>query len=112
MLQYDLTITNSKTEGGNFPAATISQPLVVLNDLAQVDDRTATGVDNIRIWQDDVQIYPLAPVAKIGETGYPTLQLAVDAAYTMTGDVTIELLKDIVAPYTLILQKEKILRYL
>lgn len=44
-------------------------------------------------------------VAIIGSTEYETLQAAVDAAYTMTGDVTIELLQDIVAPYTLILQK-------
>ena len=95
VLQYDLTITNSKTEGGNFPAATITQPLVVLNDLAQVDDRTETGVDNIRIWQDGVQIYPLAPVAKIGEIGYPTLQSALDAAHEMTGDVTVQLVADI-----------------
>ncbi len=37
-------------------------------------------------------------VAKIGDTGYATLQEAVDAAYAdMTGDVTIELIDDITA---------------
>ena len=34
-------------------------------------------------------------VARIGSTDYPTLQAAVDAAYEMTGDVTIELLENI-----------------
>lgn len=44
-------------------------------------------------------------VAKIGTTGYPTLQDAVDDAYAnMTGDVTIELIADIEA-YTVVRQK-------
>ena len=37
----------------------------------------------------------MPPVAKIGETTYTTLQKAVDAAYDMTGDVTIEFVADI-----------------
>lgn len=103
LLTYDVYITESTTEGA-FPAASISSKLVVLNKLVQVDDRTADGVDNIRVWKDDVQIYPLKPVAKIGEIGYPTLQSAVDAAYTMTGDVTIQLVDDI-TEYARVLQK-------
>lgn len=94
MLAADVYITESTTEGA-FPAETITQPLVVLNNLAQVDDRTATGVDNITVTHDGVLIYPLAPVAKIGEIGYPTLQLAVDAATVMGGDVTINIVADI-----------------
>lgn len=103
LLTYDVYITESTTEGA-FPAASISSKLVVLNKLVQVDDRTATGVDKIRVWNDGVQIYPLKPVAKIGEVGYPTLQSAVDAAYTMTGDVTIQLVDDI-TEYARVLQK-------
>ena len=103
LLTYDVYITESTIEGA-FPAASISSELVVLNELVQVDDRTATGVDNIRVWKDDVQIYPLKPVAKIGEIGYPTLQSAVDAAYKMTGDVTIQLV-DNITEYAIVLQK-------
>lgn len=104
LLTYDVYITESTTEGA-FPAASISsKQLVVLNKLVQVDDRTADGVDKIRVWKDDVQIYPLKPVAKIGEVGYPTLQSAVDAAYTMTGDVTIQLV-DNITEYAKVLQK-------
>ncbi|MBQ9163698.1 MAG: hypothetical protein IJ163_02870 [Bacteroidaceae bacterium] len=103
LLTYDVYITESTTEGA-FPAASISSKLVVLNKLVQVDDRTATGVDKIRVWNDGVQIYPLKPVAKIGEIGYPTLQAAVDAAYTMTGNVTIQLVDDI-TEYAIVLQK-------
>ena len=103
LLTYDVYITESTTEGA-FPAASISSKLVVLNKLVQVDDRTADGVDNIRVWKDGDQIYPLKPVAKIGEVGYPTLQSAVDAAYKMTGDVTIQLVDDI-TEYAIVLQK-------
>lgn len=106
LIKYDVYITNCITEGA-FPEKTITQPLVVLNNLVQVDDRTATGVDNIRVWQDEVQIYPLPPVAKIGDTGYPTLQSAIDAAYEMTGDVTIELIDDI-TEYAVVKQKENL----
>lgn len=94
VLAYDVFINNCSTEGA-FPAAAITQSLVVLNNLAQVDDRTENGVDNITVTHDGVLIYPLAPVAKIGEIGYPTLQLAVDAATVMGGDVTINIVADI-----------------
>ena len=102
-LVADVYIKNCTTEG-LFPAASISSELVVLNELVQVDDRNGDAVDNIRVWKDDVQIYPLKPVAKIGEIGYPTLQSAVDAAYKMTGDVTIQLV-DNITEYAIVLQK-------
>lgn len=102
-LTADVYIKNCTTEG-HFPAASISSELVVLNELVQVDDRNGDAVDKIRVWKDDVQIYPLKPVAKIGEVGYPTLQSAVDAAYKMTGDVTIQLVDDI-TEYAIVLQK-------
>ena len=43
-------------------------------------------------------------VAKIGETTYTSLQKAVDAAYGMTGDVTIEMVSD-TSGYSLVKQK-------
>ena len=42
--------------------------------------------------------------AQIGETQYPTLQSALNAAHEMTGDVTVELLKDIKG-YSIVHQK-------
>ena len=102
-LTADVYIKNCTTEG-LFPAASISSELVVLNELVQVDDRNGDAVDKIRVWKDGDQIYPLKPVAKIGEVGYPTLQSAVDAAYKMTGDVTIQLVDDI-TEYAIVLQK-------
>ena len=102
LLAYDVIINNCTTEGA-FPEANWGDALVVLNNLAQVDDRTADGVDNIKVWQDDVLIYPVY-VAQIGETQYPTLQSALNAAHEMTGDVTVELLKDIKG-YSIVHQK-------
>ena len=43
-------------------------------------------------------------VAQIGETGYVTLQAAIDAAHSMTGDVTIELI-DNISGYSIVHQK-------
>gem|GEM_PF-2698283 len=83
LLAYDVIINNCTTEGA-FPAASSSDALVVLNNLAQVDDRTASGVDNITVTIDDVRVYPAA-IAQIGETTYPSLKAAVAAA--QDGDV-------------------------
>ncbi len=93
LLTYDVIINNCTTEGA-FPEASTSDALVVLNSVVQVDDRTASGIDNITVTQDGVLIYPAA-VAAIGETKYPTLQAAVDAALQMGGTVTVELIEDI-----------------
>lgn len=93
LLAYDVIINNCTTEGA-FPEASSSDALVVLNSLAQVDDRTASGVDNITVTQDGVLIYP-ATVAKIGDVAYPTLQAALNAAHEMTGDVTVTLIENI-----------------
>lgn len=109
LLTYDVYIKNCTTEGafpvkGDLCYDNGVETGIVVDPLAQVDDRTADGVDKIRVWKDDVQIYPLKPVAKIGEIGYPTLQSAVDAAYKMTGDVTIQLV-DNITEYAIVLQK-------
>ena len=83
LLTYDVIINNCTTEGA-FPEASASNALVVLNSVVQVDDRTASGVDNITVTQDGVLIYPAA-VAKIGDTNYVSLAAAVAAA--QAGDV-------------------------
>ena len=103
LLAYDVIINNCSTEG-SFPGASSTDALVVLNSLVQVDDRPASGVDNITVTQDGVLIYPVV-VAQIGSTGYATLQAAVDAAHEMTGNVTIELL-DNISGYSIVHQKE------
>lgn len=92
LLAFDVFINNCTTEGA-FPAESYIASTYVLNSVVQVDDRTADGVDNIQVWQDDVQIYPLAMVAKIGDNYYPTLQAAVDAYSDPAA--TIEVLTDI-----------------
>lgn len=102
VLAYDVIINNCTTEGA-FPAANWGDALVVLNSVAQVDDRTASGVDNITVTQDGVLIYPAA-VAKIGDVSYPTLQSALDAAHEMTGNVTVEVL-DNIEGYSIVHQK-------
>ena len=94
LLQYDVIVNNCTTEG-NFPEASTSQALVVLNNVVQVDDRTADGVDYIKVWQDDVLIYPVNYVAQIGDVKYMTLQAALDAAEAAnTENFVIELLAD------------------
>ena len=94
LLQYDVIINNCTTEG-NFPAESTSQALVVLNNVVQVDDRTADGVDNIKVWQDGVLIYPVNYVAQIGNVKYMTLQAALDAAEEAdTENFVIDLLAD------------------
>ena len=77
LLSYDVIINNCTTDGA-FPEANWGSTLVVLNNLAQVDDRTASGVDNITVTQDGTLIYPKY-VAQVGETKYPTLAAAVAA---------------------------------
>ncbi len=93
LLAYDVIINNCTTEGA-FPEASTSDVLVVLNSVAQVDDRPSSGVDNITVTQDGVLIYPAA-VAAIGEIRYPTLQAAVNAAQQMGGEVTVKIIDDI-----------------
>ena len=93
LLAYDVIINNCSTEG-SFPGASSTDALVVLNSLVQVDDRPASGVDNITVTQDGVLIYPVV-VAQIGSTGYATLQAAVNAAQQMGGAQTINIVDDI-----------------
>ena len=90
LLAYDVIINNCTTEGA-FPEASESQALVVLKDLVQVDDRTADGVDKIKVYENDVLIYPVNYVAKIDTKKYETLEAAFAAAQD---GATITLLKD------------------
>ena len=92
LLQYVVNITKCTTNE-NFPEASTSDALVVLNGLVQVDDRTADGVDKITVTQDGKKIYPVSYVAQIGETQYETLADAVAAATAEA--TTITLLKDV-----------------
>ena len=89
-LTYDVIINNCTTDGA-FPEASESQALVVLKDLVQVDDRTADGVDNIKVYENNKLIYPLNYVAQIGTKKYESLE----AAWADVQDgQTITLLKD------------------
>ena len=91
LLKANVTITNCTTNE-NFPEASSSDALVVLNNLVQVDDRTADGVDNITVTLDGNKIYPVNYVAQIGETKYETLEAAFAAV--LDGE-TITLLDDV-----------------
>ena len=68
-----------------------------------------TGTDiypgaTMTITSDTVLYAKWKVVARIGSTDYPTLQAAVDAAYEMTGDITIKIL-DTVTEWALVKQK-------
>ena len=78
LLKANVTITNCTTNE-NFPEASSSDALVVLNSLVQVDDRTADGVDKITVTQDGKKIYPVSYVAQIGNVKYESLAKAVAA---------------------------------
>jgi len=62
--------------------------------------------DNLVVYVDDKQVWPLAPVAKIGDVTYTSLQAAVDAASAAPGDYVIELLSDSCDEIVYITQKE------
>jgi len=98
LLAYDVII-NECTTVGAFPVAgdncvndygTITG--FVVNPLVQVDDRTANGVDNIKVYEKDVLIYPVNYVAKIGNKNFTSLEAAFAAAQD---GATITLLKDV-----------------
>lgn len=99
LLEYAVNVENCSTEGA-FPAASSSSSLIVFNELIQVDDRPATGTDNITVSQDGLVIYqngstPAPGVAKIGDVEYESLQAALDAAEaTDAADIVIDLLDD------------------
>ena len=93
LLVYDVIINNCTTKGA-FPEANVTQPLAILNNLVQVDDRTEDGVDNITVTHDGEQIYPIRNyVAQVGETKYETLREALDAAKD-NENIVVELLAD------------------
>lgn len=103
LLTYDVYIKNCTTEGafpvkGDLCYDKGVETGIVVDPLAQVDDRTADGVDNIRVWKDDVQIYPLNYVAQVENKKYETFAEAVTAA---AGTKVIVLLKDIADTYAM-----------
>lgn len=106
-LQYELHLEGNNTYEGSFPTAVGEQDnsdhTWILSPLAQVDDRSVSP-DHIKVYENNVLIYPEA-VAKIGDVTYPSLQSALDAAHEMTGDVTVELLKDIEG-FSIVRQKD------
>ena len=91
LLNYDVIIKSCTTDG-SFPAASITQNLAVINNLVQVDDRTADGKDNITVTLDNEQVYPIKDyVAQVGDKKYESLQDAFNAA---EDGQTVTLLKD------------------
>ena len=102
LLQYVVNITKCTTNE-NFPEASTTDALVVLNGLVQVDDRTADGVDKITVTQDGKKIYPVSYVAQIGDVKYTSLAEAFTAA---TDGQTITVLTDIDLPSTIAVTKQ------
>lgn len=94
-LNYTVTISNSTTDS-NFPAASSSASLVVIDPLVQVDDIKA-GVDSqITVTLGDEQVYPVPIMAAtVGEgADYAELKDAIaavseGATITLTSDVTV-----------------------
>lgn len=105
-LQYELYLEGNNTYEGSFPTAVGEQDnsdhTWILSPLVQVDDRKVSP-DNIKVYKNNNLIYPEA-IAKIGDVSYPSLQSALDVAHEMTGDVMVELLKDIEG-YSIVRQK-------
>ena len=96
-LQYELHLEGNNTYEGNFPTAVGEQANAdhtwILSPLAQVDDRSVDP-DKLKVWADDVLIYPVAYVAQIGTQKYVTLEAAFAAVndgetITMLDDVTL-----------------------
>ncbi len=97
LLQYELHLEGNNTFEGNFPTEQGEQDnkdhTFILSQLAQVDDRTADGIDNITVWEGEKLIYPVTYVAQIeGGKKYATLTEALAAA---TDGQTVKLLADI-----------------
>ena len=97
LLTYDVIINECTTEGA-FPAAGDNCVEggkitgIVVNPLVQVDDRTADGADNIKVYEKDKLIYPVSYVAQIeGGAKFESLEAAFAAA---TDGATITLLAD------------------
>ena len=78
-LRYNVIVNNCTTEGA-FPEASVSDELVVLNKLVQVDDRKAGAEEFVTVTQDGKKIYPVNYVAKIGYKNFTSLEAAFAAA--------------------------------
>lgn len=64
-------------------------------DAAKAKVTPVTASDEVQADSDRHFVVKRDPVVQIGETGYGTLEEAMEAAKTMTGDVTVTVLKDI-----------------
>ena len=73
---------------------------LVNNKKEVANTNTTLNVDGVQVLRES----DCGPVAKIGGTFYTSLQAALDAAYEMNGDVTIELVDDITG-YSIVHQK-------
>lgn len=64
-------------------------------DAAKAKVTPVTASDEVQADPDNHFVVKRDPVVQIGETGYGTLEEAMEAAKAMTGDVTVTVLKDI-----------------
>ena len=95
----DISLESSDAATFSFTGGTFSEPK------ATVDGYCAYGYAAVANDPDDEHCtVRKLEVARIGTTTYPYLQDALDSARTMTGDVTIELLKNIEG-YSIVRQK-------
>ena len=95
----DISLENSDAATFSFTGGTFSEPKTT------VDGYCAYGYEAVANDPDEEHCtVRKLEVAQIGTTTYPSLQDALDSAHTMTGNVTIELLKDITG-YSIVHQK-------
>jgi uncharacterized protein (TIGR02145 family) len=95
----DISLENSDAATFSFTGGTFSEPKTT------VDGYCAYGYEAVANDPDEEHCtVRKLEVAQIGTTTYPYLQDALDSAHTMTGNVTIELLKDITG-YSIVHQK-------
>ena len=86
---FVIYINNCTVSGYNNTTSTVTGYENLINN-KEGSHRTTLYIDGVEILkQSDCD-----PVAMIGDTYYGTLQGALDAAYGMTGDVTVNLIKD------------------
>ncbi len=85
-------------------AVEVAKELTIVKNGCTAENLTAGEDYTKNETEEEIAFVELPDVAQIGETGYKTLQKAVDAAYAMTGDVTIELIDNITG-YSIVKQK-------
>lgn len=85
-------------------AVEVAKELTIVKNGFTAENLTAGEDYTKNETEEEIAFVELPDVAQIGETGYKTLQKAVDAAHEMTGDVTITLL-DNISGYAIVHQK-------